>query len=533
MEFIIDFTDTATDADVQSYLGANQCTVLQTYNSFAKVYLVDAPATPPVTGIVTSIINNHETVIAPLLYDDNSAINLDLTSESEWWKTVSIKNIDLTASSAMIMRRGRNACVYVMDSGINAGHPEFADASITSLYSFNGDNQDYNGHGTAIASVISGMTCGMTSAKLKSVKIFQSGVPTYQSHILAALDAIYQDVMSNYGQFSVVNMSWAVPKNEYIEGKIRALALENVWLVCAAGNSGQPLRDLTPASMPETLTIGAYNRELEPCDFSNYPSDIINTSGQTNTGPLWVWAPGEHIRAAYGSGYGIVAGTSIAAAIASASLAYNSWNILLDNATVPMDHDRYNIYARNLTWGNLNLVNLSDPYATSSVHTATFNAYKFGEVIGMNLPGGSYKVLVKSGEAFQIQVLDPMYESEIISMDPLPPGLEMNGNFLQGSMITDSYFTRRIAVRTLLHTGQPFTRFIALYVTSDQYTPETVPPQDQLMSIEVLLSQCCTNDVGFGCTTGTQCVSCFNCGDKNIPQCINICDAPCNTQVCP
>ena len=192
------------------------------------------------------------------------------------------------------------------------------------LYSITGSFDDTVGHGTAIASIISGRTCGLTDATIKVVKIFDPTVATKQSDILAALDAIATDFTSQSSP-GIINMSWSIAKNSFIDSRIQSLIDVGAIVVCSAGNSGVPIENVTPASISSALTIGAYNTEFEPCDFSNYTGSSLSlTQNETNRGALDGWAPGIDIwSAGLNDSFYYVSGTSISAAIATCGLAYN------------------------------------------------------------------------------------------------------------------------------------------------------------------------------------------------------------------
>lgn len=533
MKFIVDFVDDATPEQIAEYFQQHGCQLLQTFSAFDKCYLVEAAEHPATNhSAITSVMKDEDFQIMPLVYSPTDVANVNVSSDDDWWKVVSIAYLDVTEPTINVPRRGDKANVYVVDSGVNSNHPEFQDAIINHLYSFNDDFKDYNGHGTAIASVINGKTCGLTSSKVTSVKIFQSGVPTYQSHMLAALDAIYNDIVANPNQFPIVNLSWAIAKNEYIESKIKKLIDKNVWVVCSAGNSGIAVADVTPAGMPETYTISSFSRELKPCDFTNYESAIANTPGTINIGPYWMWAPGEHIRVAFNDAYDYVAGTSISAAIASAAMAYSTWVYLKEDGSTPQFVIATPNNAMSRAISNGDLLDIPIEYSQGKPQLiAGFPVYKYGETMVMYLPANQYKINVKSNQKWDLQIVDPMYATGLISIDPLPDGIVLNGNYLEGQIETDTYFVRRINYSVRLNDGEEYKCILFLYVTADTYTPEMIPEEDQILDIALLLNQCCIT-VYDGCLSGTKCALCFNCADKNYPQCVNRCSYPCYSQEC-
>lgn len=429
MKFIVDFKNSASQQEIDSYLSENNLTVVQTFNNFEKIYLVDGAVTPPATAITEHVVQDDDhhisllntTIISDQTYGTKtlSGSTLTITNDQQnWWKSYVVKNPDLDAASYTIDRRGQNATVYVLDSGIEVSHPEFVGRNVVNLWSFNNDFTDKKGHGTAIASVITGSTIGLTDATVKAVKIFDPDTPTKQSDMLNALDNIFKDVIDNQLDFTVVNCSWIIDKNTLIENKMRSMIDAGIFIVAAAGNSGHAIDDVTPASMDEVITIGAFNSSLSPCDFSNYsnPSMISVTGSHTNTGALDGWAPGEQIYTAGLNGsYGYVGGTSIAAGIHSAVIAYNlGYFVPADRAGMSY-RDFYTVYSLS----RKDLLNLSDPKYSSSknlistVHDTLYlpNATSYG-----------WMIKGKSGEYVRSTLFNPQYVVSLEILGTLPNG---------------------------------------------------------------------------------------------------------------
>ena len=333
--YIIDFVNTVTEEDINNYLSECGATILKTFSAFDKVVLVECLTVPLVTDIVESVIDdtdqsNHIKLLTTVpitlpLSPTEGEKTVVINDQKDWWKVYSGSVVDLDDESFKLPLSGAGSTVYLMDSGIKLEHPDFVGADIDLLYSLNDDFIDRKGHGTALASVIVGNTCGITNAKLKVVKLFDKDTPTKLSDFLGALDAIYADfaAVSTYG---VINCSWEIARNEYVEAKLRTLWLSGVQIVVAAGNTSTGVGDVTPAAMEEALVVGAYNASLLPCDFSDYTGAqaISVTGGTVNGGKLSGWAPGENIYVAtLDGGFSYISGTSISAAIHSAILAYN------------------------------------------------------------------------------------------------------------------------------------------------------------------------------------------------------------------
>jgi len=333
--YIIDFVNDATDADINEYLTACSATIIKTFNAFEKVYMVEAETMPPTTALTERVADDHDhsnhikllntvSLELPSLSDEGSTL-VTTSDQKDWWKVYSGSKVDLEAENFQLPLSGNGSVVYLLDSGIKLDHPEFVDSDIECLYSLTDDFTDRKGHGTALASLIVGKNCGITNAKLKVVKLFDTEVPTKLSDFLSALDAIYVDFAS-LNMYGIVNCSWEIARDEYIESKLQRLWLAGAQIVVAAGNTGTDIGNVTPAAMSDALVVGAYNASLQPCDFSDYTGSSITsvTAGVVNGGKLAGWAPGENIYVAkLDGGYGFSSGTSVSAAIHSAILAYN------------------------------------------------------------------------------------------------------------------------------------------------------------------------------------------------------------------
>lgn len=387
MKFIIDFKNHLTEAEISQYLQSINCTHIHNFQLTEKTYLVDCPVEPILdSNIHDHIINDDENKIKLLSttiinFDqtwgtnqiDGPVVTISTINTNDWWKNYVLKDPKFDEQSYQVQRKGTGYVVYLMDSGCDLNHPEFLNRPISNLFSFNGDFTDKAGHGTALASVITGNTCGISNATVKVVRIFDPTQPTKQSDMINALDAIYNDFIQNQYENAVINCSWTISKNTFIESKLQILHEMGLVIVAAAGNSGIPIENVTPASMLESVTVGSFNSDLKPCDFSDYSNSIISvTNNETNHGLLDGWAPGQDIYAAgLNNTYGLVAGTSISAAIQSAVITYNlsTYDLSVSNN---MPH---NSYVSKVSFSRYGILDLSDPKykgsknAISTVHT--------------------------------------------------------------------------------------------------------------------------------------------------------------------
>lgn len=517
MQFLIDFHNSADDSAITSYLQNNGCTVLKQWNNYDKVFLVECSSVPANDIIVERIVEENPLKIKPLDVinvnpyvmthsDPNEPkITVTVNNDQDWWKNYSFVEPVFDKPTLTLSRLGKGITVYLMDSGIQTSHPEFSESNIVNLYTVTpNDYNDYRGHGTALASVIVGKTCGITNATLKNVKIYDQNHQTLQSEFLDALDAIISDHVDN--TFSVLNCSWIIEKNEWVEHKLRVLQDEGVFVIAAAGNQGTTIEDVTPASMLEVMTVGAYSQQLKPCDFSNYTgseSSISVTAGATNHGELDGWAPGEKIYTATLDGsYGYCSGTSIATAISSAILASNLHYFANPDGTRSTNYENLNIstavFGSN-TWlfSRPDVLELTDPKYTNSVNLIA--TLKDISTLGAVQSPDEFRVSIRVGESRPIiRLYHPRYTKSISGIENLPDNFSiLSEGLLYGSPVAaqgptngQSYSISNFSlVRTNLDDTEE-TISVKLYILPENFDPGSLPEDDEVVTI--LLQNVCT-----------------------------------------
>lgn len=208
--------------------------------------------------------------------------------------------------------------LFIMDTGINANHPEFTydGLEIVNFYSlpvYNGSFEDDLGHGTAVASMAVGKNLGVCShAKLMVVKVGGKDHSATLVEIGQAIDAIVAHASANPLVTRVVNMSWGIARSAWLDSKVQSLIDMGVTVVCAAGNQGISVEDISPAGLDTVITVGSIDKYDIPSGFNNIsPSDSGLTTGHGLS--LDIFAPGEGIMVPSGSAYGLGSGTSFSA----------------------------------------------------------------------------------------------------------------------------------------------------------------------------------------------------------------------------
>jgi len=211
--------------------------------------------------------------------------------------------------------RGRGVAIFVLDTGLDAEHQEFAGGSsrtVANVYSIPDDvtgdegfqfmpewgwtqppaktslvaNNDYDGHGTHVAATAAGNSVGVApGANVYGVKVLDAGGSGTTDGILAAMDAIY-GVVDQVGMPAILSMSLGGRCVSHTEARgcredsAYALAIEKlknekgVVTVVASGNEGEDACFVLPAASHAAVTVGATDSDDRVAVFSNAGSCV-------------------------------------------------------------------------------------------------------------------------------------------------------------------------------------------------------------------------------------------------------------------
>ncbi len=166
---------------------------------------------------------------------------------------------------------GSGVAVYVVDTGIFAGHHDFG-GRVVDGFSAIPDGRgttDCNGHGTHVAGVAGGSTHGVAkSVTLVPVRVLDCNGSGTLSALLAGIDWVLTSHRS--GRAGVVNMSLGGPPSTALDWAVNALLARGLPCVVAAGNSNDDACTISPARVPGALTVGATTATDQRAGFSNY-----------------------------------------------------------------------------------------------------------------------------------------------------------------------------------------------------------------------------------------------------------------------
>lgn len=233
---------------------------------------------------------------------------------------------------------GRNAHVYVVDTGINASHQEFAGRVGVGidLVDNDGSPSDCNGHGTHVSGTAVGSRYGVARlATVHAVRVLDCLGEGFTDDLIAGLDWI----RANASRPAVVNLSLGCDQpcvTPAVDTSVANLIASGIPVVQSAGNTHTDACLYRPSQAAGTITVGASTISDSVADFSNYG------------GCVDIWAPGAGIVSADDTGVDAAvsySGTSMAAPhVTGAAALYLSanpsapsaqvWNAIIANATV-------------------------------------------------------------------------------------------------------------------------------------------------------------------------------------------------------
>ena len=208
----------------------------------------------------------------------------------------------LHLSQAHAIAKGDRVLVGVIDSAVDAAHPELA-GSVAQSFDAVGTPVKPHDHGTAIAGLIAahGKLMGAApGAQILAVRAFDPAGASAEGSTFSILKGL--DWAAANGA-RVINMSFAGPADPDIHRSLDAAHKKGIVLIAAAGNAGPASPPLYPAADANVIAVSATDAE-------------DHLFAQSNRGRhIAIAAPGAQILVASANGgYQVSSGTSYSAA---------------------------------------------------------------------------------------------------------------------------------------------------------------------------------------------------------------------------
>ena len=230
---------------------------------------------------------------------------------------------------------GNDIRIGIMDTGIDPHHPEFAGKDISFMefdssgFPMTSQPHDAGDHGTHVAGIATGATCGVApAADLAVAAVLTNRRPDgqmsgYLAQILAGYNWLVHnnhDTTGGISKCTVANASLGGPGfHDYLYSSVemQLATLRTSLLVAAIGNAGNSGVDhhASPANYDIAAGIGAVDSVGIVASFSDWGLETNHMALKPD-----LCAPGVDIRSAVpGGGYATKSGTSMASPAAAAA----------------------------------------------------------------------------------------------------------------------------------------------------------------------------------------------------------------------
>lgn len=197
------------------------------------------------------------------------------------------RSLPLNSSYTYPDQGGQGVHVYVIDTGLNATHTEFAGrVGAGRNFASNGggsilctllglgcpapvaaNTNDCNGHGTHVAGTAAGTVYGVAKkATIHPVRVLDCGGSGANSGVIAGVDW----VAANAVKPAVANMSLGGADSAALDTAVVNAINSGVTFVVAAGNDNANACSGSPNKVPAAITVGATTKTDARASYSNF-----------------------------------------------------------------------------------------------------------------------------------------------------------------------------------------------------------------------------------------------------------------------
>lgn len=241
--------------------------------------------------------------------EEDGVVNVVATQTNAPWglDRIDQRNLPLNATYTYT-GTGTGVKAYIIDTGIRGTHTDFGGRVISGFSAVNdglGTN-DPNGHGTHVAGTVGGSHWGVAkNVTLVAVRVLDANGSGFNSNVIAGVDFVTSNHQA--GQPAVANMSLGGQASDALDDAVLDSIADGVTYAIAAGNNGVNACGVSPARVPDAITVGATAkndaRSIFPVGSSNIGSCVD------------LFAPGTDIQSAWNTSdvdSNVISGTSMA-----------------------------------------------------------------------------------------------------------------------------------------------------------------------------------------------------------------------------
>ena len=182
---------------------------------------------------------------------------------------------------------GTGVTVYIIDTGINFTHSEYAGRASTGVdeITAGGTATDCNGHGSHVSGTVGGTTYGVAKkVKLVAVRVLDCNGSGSTSGVIAGIDW----VTGNRVLPAAANMSLGGGFSATLNSAVDRSTAAGVTYAIAAGNSTADACNSSPASAASSITVGATDITDAFASFSNFGTCVHINGPGVNITSAWI-----------------------------------------------------------------------------------------------------------------------------------------------------------------------------------------------------------------------------------------------------
>jgi hypothetical protein len=226
---------------------------------------------------------------------------------------------------------GAGVTVAIIDTGVDAGHPDLAGSVLLGpdLITGDGDPRDENGHGTAVAGVVGahagnglGIEGVAPGSKLLAIRVLGADGSGNTGTAAAGIDAAVARgaQVINLSLGSGPTVTQVLLPDDRLTQAIERAAAAGVVVVAAAGNDALPLCE-QPVVRQRLLCVGAVGQSETRSSYSNFGLrvDVVAPGGDRN-GAIVTTVPGGGYQGWTGTSFATPMVSGVAALLVSLGL---------------------------------------------------------------------------------------------------------------------------------------------------------------------------------------------------------------------